>query len=100
MGMMKTHTIDPRKYSFETTEGVYQYSVSTTNPDNIIVTAPDRLLIILLGSLELAGVEEGRFFEDYEIQEPFDVDDEDGFLELTKADFCLFLNFEVLNYID
>lgn len=74
------------------------YSAHEENPDAIIVRSSESNLEMLFSSLELAGVEEGRFFEDYEITPSSDIDFEFE-IELTKADFCLFFNFEVLNYV-
>lgn len=85
-------------YVLETSEGVYTYAPNPENPDNIIVRSTERLMDILLSSLELAGVEDGRYFEDYEIFQT-EEDSYEFFLELTKVDFCLFFNFEVLNYV-
>lgn len=90
------------KYTFETSEGVYVYSAHFENPDAIVVQSTRAALETMLSSLEMAGVEEGRYFEDYEIMPPeliHDHSDEEYSLELTKADLCLFLNFEVLNYV-
>lgn len=91
------------KYFFTTSEGVFYYTPHLTNEDNILLFADTpELLNTLLSSLELAGVEEGRYFEDYEII--IDSDPQDSltliyYLEVTKADLCLIINFEILNYI-
>lgn len=88
--------------TFETTSGIYRYFPNPGNEDALIVTATYDLLDILLNSLEIAGVEEGRYFEDYEILPPatqHDHNDTEYRIELTRADFCLFMNFEVLNYV-
>lgn len=86
------------QYSLETSEGIYMYSAHEENPDALVVRSTQSNLETLLSSLELAGVEEGRYFEDYEITPTEDLDFEFQ-IELTKADFCLFFNFEILNYV-
>jgi hypothetical protein len=94
-------------YTFQTPESLYVLIQHPTLSESVnIHAAHSSDLETVKDNLELAGRAEGRFLDDLEIQEDqlTDVVDNHGnqatfFLELTKADLALFLQFEVLNFL-
>lgn len=93
-------------YKLETPEASYTFVPVPTNPDGVHVYAAEREeLEILISSLELAGVAEGRYFEDLSVEEDFtaEIRGKNGypltnFVEMTWADLALFTSFELLNF--
>jgi hypothetical protein len=89
-------------YTFSTPEATYLLSANPDNPDNVFIHAHRKEdLETVLDSLELAGVQDGRYFEDLEIEEEDQPDPEyyPYFIEVTRVDLVLFMQFEVLNYL-
>jgi hypothetical protein len=93
-------------YKFTTPEADYTFVPVPTNQDGVHVYAAEREeLDILISSLELAGVAEGRYFEDLSVEEDFtaEVRGKNGypltnFVEMTWSDLALFTQFEILNF--
>lgn len=88
-------------YTFETPFHDFEFEPDPDSPDNVTVSSESRESIEdFLATLELAGVADDRDFSDLEIEE-------DGspnydllyFVEITKSDLALYLQFEILNYL-
>jgi hypothetical protein len=94
-------------YEFQTPESLYVLIQHPTLSDSVYIKAAHSSdLETVKDNLELAGVQEGRYFEDLEIQEDSRSQTVDAngnrcafFIELTKTDLALFLQFEVLNFL-
>ena len=94
-------------YSFGTPESQYVLIQHPTLSEFVYICAAHASdLETVKDNLELAGREDGRYLEDLEIlEDPLtDAVDSHGnqatfFLELTKTDLALFLEFEVLNFL-
>jgi hypothetical protein len=89
-------------YEFSTPEANYEFAVNPNNTDNVFVYAQHKEdLETVLNSLELAGVQEGRYFEDLLIEDTENPPTAQRihFIEITRADLALYLQFEVLNYL-
>lgn len=72
----------------------------------VVESATREALEEMIGSIELAGAADGEFYGDEDdnltpipIWTAQDDLDEYYFIEITKATLCLYLNFEVLNYL-
>lgn len=91
-----------RTYAYTTEEATYDFYPNFDNPNVINVytkSAPD--LQHIIDSLELSGTEDGRYAEDLEViyTEELPGQAYEAYLELTKADLAIYLQFEALNYI-
>ena len=87
-------------YTFETPFHGFDFVPDPNSPDNVQIRAEFRdSLEEFLATLELAGVADDRNFEDLEIEEGSNSYDEFFFLDITKSDLALYLQFEVLNYL-
>jgi hypothetical protein len=89
-------------YEFSTPEATYEFAVNPQNTDNVFVYAQYKEdLETVIDSLELAGVQEGRYFEDLLIEETELPEAEQYiyFIEITRVDLALYLQFEVLNFL-
>ena len=95
------------KYTFSTPDHAYSINPHEEIPDMVVVESATReALEEMIGSIELAGAADGEFYGDEDddfthipIWTAQDDLDEYYFIEITKATLCLYLNFEVLNYL-
>lgn len=91
------------QYTFGTPEASYVLDANPLNPDNVFIRASHKAdLETVIDSLEIAGVADGRYFEDLEIEISSENEEEESysyFLEISRTDLALFLQFEVLNYL-
>lgn len=87
-------------YTFETPDHAYDIVPDLLSPDNVQVRSEFRdSLEEFLATLELAGVADDRDFSEIEIEEGSNYYDVFFFIDITKSDLALYLQFEVLNYL-
>lgn len=89
-------------YKFETPFHKFEFEPNPDSPDNVSVVSESRESIEdFLATLELAGVADDRDFSELLIEEDgYDAHyDPIYFVEITKSDLALFLQFETLNYL-
>lgn len=105
LDLIKTHTaakIGSMNYEFTTPEATYAFSVNPKNPNAVFVFAQHKQdLETVIDCLELSGVQDGRYFEDLTIEETVEPEAAQYiyFVEITRADLALYLQFEVLNFM-
>lgn len=88
------------EYTFSTPEHAYTINPSPDVPDLVRIEATFyEALEEVLNSLELAGVDEASSFASLMIEEDMDQSGTFYFIEISKASVCIWLNFEVLNYM-
>lgn len=86
-------------YVFQTPDHGYDFVPDLLAPDNVLVKSEFRdSLEELLETLQLAGVAEGKNFEDITIEEDFTDYGTQYYIEIDKGTLALYLQFEILNY--
>jgi len=87
-------------YTFQTPDHSYDFVPDPLDPESVIVKSEYKDSIEeFIGTLELAGVADGRDFSDITIREGDNGWDVYPYIQIHKADLALFLQFEVLNYM-
>lgn len=94
-------------YKYSTHEADYTFVANPDNNDAVFVYASERSEIdMFIDSLELAGVADGRYFEDLEAEEDFtaEIRGKNGypltqFVEVNRIDLALFFQSEALHFI-
>jgi hypothetical protein len=87
-------------YTFSTPDHGYDIFPDLLSPDNVQVRAEFKdSLEELVATLELAGVADDRDFTELQIEEGSNDYDTFFFIDITKSDLALYLQFEILNYL-